>query len=165
MVKFNTRRVCLSGTASDTVQVMHDVASEYASDPAVSGLLAAVPFAPRRDWFAQMMAEIRRRVRYANDARGVEQIKSPGRLLADGAGDCDDFATLWGCILRRVGLAFRFRIVKYRANGPWAHVYVVVPTPGSATTTALVLDQVEYDLSGQPLREVAHVAEQDFPRP
>ncbi len=162
MVKFTSKTICSNATAERTVQLMHDVARAHAADVAVTSLLAAVPFAPAPEWFARMMVEIGRRVRYQFDARGIEQVKTPGRLLADGLGDCDDYATLWGCLLRRVGLRFFFRIVRYRPGGPWAHVYVVVPRQLDARP-ALVLDQVEYGESGQPLREVAHIAAQDFP--
>jgi hypothetical protein len=77
-------------------------------------------------------------LRYANDARHVEQVKSPVRILTEiqqyGVSnvDCDDL----GCLLATFGMCIgrnaRFTAVGFGAAGDYSHVFACLQEPRSS---------------------------------
>lgn len=118
-------------------------------------------------------------VRYANDPRNVELVRSPteilqrikaavGELRAAAAGrtnwkpslDCDDITALLLGLFLSLGREVRivtvaFRDVVYNGNRQYQHVYVQVREP--RTLQWIVLDPVAADTTGQMLRNIKAV--------
>lgn len=65
-------------------------------------------------------------IKYKRDKRGVEQVRSPRRLIADGFGDCDCFSTFIGSCLDYLNIPFVNRITKYEEDH-FQHIYPIVP--------------------------------------
>lgn len=66
-------------------------------------------------------------IKYRKDDEEHEQVRSPRRLIYDGAGDCDCFAVFLATLLINQGIDFRFRITRYKEADDWSHIYIVVP--------------------------------------
>jgi len=77
-------------------------------------------------------------LRYANDARHVEQVKSPVRILTEiqqyGVSnvDCDDLGTLLGTFGLCLGRNARLTAVGFGAPGDYSHVFACLQEPRSA---------------------------------
>jgi len=72
--------------------------------------------------------QIKSRTTYRFDEPEREQIKTPDRfLLDDKFGDCDDFTVLWSAFLKSFNMPHFLKIVKYKLDENWAHIYVIVP--------------------------------------
>jgi hypothetical protein len=77
------------------------------------------------------------RLRYANDARHVEQVKSPFRVLTEieqyGVSnlDCDDYATLIAALGMTLGREARFTMVGFGLPGDYTHVFACLKEPRS----------------------------------
>ena len=54
---------------------------------------------------------VRDHIRYRYDPLGLEWLQSPARTVLEGAGDCDDMATLLGALAGALGHPWRFRTV------------------------------------------------------
>lgn len=54
---------------------------------------------------------VRDNIRYRYDPLGLEWLQSPSRTVLEGAGDCDDMATLLGALAGALGHPYRFRTV------------------------------------------------------
>ena len=67
-----------------------------------------------------------RRVHYKLDPDGIQQIKSPARLLRDGKGDCKSLAMFINCCLHCAGVKKHcFRFVNFDGGDQYSHVYAV----------------------------------------
>jgi len=77
-------------------------------------------------------------VKYIEDPNGVQWVKTPARLLADGSGDCKSMAIFIGSCLRCLGIQHVVRFVSYSQQKEATHVYIVVTDGGSE----LVVDPV-----------------------
>lgn len=113
----------------------------------VNAISAQFPYDKYKDkyqWLKDIFNYIDKKVQYRFDDLGFEQIKTPERFVVkDGAGDCDDYTTLWVAILSKHNIKHYRKIVKYRKDGIWAHIYVVVPaTNGKGKEKMIVLDNV-----------------------
>jgi len=65
-------------------------------------------------------------IRYKKDKRGVEQVRSPRRLIHDGVGDCDCFTTFIDTCLSVLKIPTINRITKY-GESFFQHIYPIVP--------------------------------------
>lgn len=124
-----------SAGVRQTLGIMRKLALEGASHPIVRNVAVTIlreARAPAGDYEAEARAVFRwvaDRIRYTRDILDVETLQSPWVTLAQGAGDCDDKATLLVALLRAVGCGFP---LKFRAIGTdqakpdqFRHVYVV----------------------------------------
>lgn len=69
-------------------------------------------------------------VPYVLDPKGVQYIKSPGKLLDDRAGDCKSFSVFAGSVLQNLRIPFRYRFTSYAPGDPTpTHVYIIVEGP------------------------------------
>lgn len=76
---------------------------------------------------------------FVPDPRGVETIRTPLYQLREigetggVGGDCDDAAVLGAALAMAVGISAWFRIVKFRRDGEFAHVFTILtPRAGQA---------------------------------
>lgn len=86
------------------------------------------------------------RIRYSNDALGVEQVQDPQRISEEiinhgnAVGDCDDIACFIGAMCRQLGRECEFVVVGFGAPGQFSHVFTRVREP--KTNTWIVCDPV-----------------------
>lgn len=77
-------------------------------------------------------------LRYTNDARHVEQVKSPFRTLSEVSTygvsnlDCDDYALLIATLGMCVGREARFTMVGFGMPGDYTHVFACLKEPRSS---------------------------------
>ena len=64
-------------------------------------------------------------VNYNEAPAGVQWVKTPARLLADGSGDCKSFSIFIASCLRCLGINHCFRFVSYNHRKDATHVYVI----------------------------------------
>lgn len=97
-------------------------------------------------------------LRYTNDARHVEQVKSPFRILAEvekyGISnlDCDDYSTLIACLGMCLGREARFTMVGFSVGGDYTHVFACLKEPRSGEW--IVCDPVAGTRESKMLRSV-----------
>jgi len=75
-----------------------------------------------RGELAAIYVWVRDNIRYRFDPVGLEWIQAPARTLAEGAGDCDDLATLIAALVQALGHRARFQTVGPSPNAQ-EHVY------------------------------------------
>ncbi len=135
-----------------------------------------VGFLGSKDYLSEILAVyywVLDNVRYANDPRTVELVRSPKEILrrlkaalrAFGGGwrpslDCDDMVTLLVALFLVLGREVRivtvaFRRITYRGQRQYQHVYIQVREPRSGQW--IVLDPVAADTTGTMLKRVKAV--------
>jgi len=76
-------------------------------------------------------------LRYTNDARHVEQLKTPYRILLEiqqnkvSLVDCDDIATLIAALAMQLGREVRYGMAGFQDDGEFTHVFACVREPRS----------------------------------
>lgn len=83
---------------------------------------------PASDQFRAIYNNVKKNVKYVNDPAGeVESIKSGRQTLADGYGDCDDYAVLISSLLAALGFNPTFVLAKYDSDpdSPYGHIYTI----------------------------------------
>lgn len=86
-------------------------------------------------------------IRYKKDKRGLEQVRSPRRLIHDGIGDCDCFTTFIDTCLNALQIETINRITKYDGKDYFQHIYPVVPLGnGSFIIMDCVADKFNYEV-------------------
>lgn len=90
-------------------------------------------------------------IQYRADV-GMQQIKSPARLIYDRVGDCKSYSLLTAVILRYLGIQHVFRFVSYDKRKEATHVYVVVsPSKGDERSGGvIIIDAVATVQANQP---------------
>lgn len=84
-------------------------------------------------------------VQYKKDKRGLEQVRSPRRLIHDGVGDCDCFTTFIGACLAALKIPVVNRITKYKQDY-FQHIYPIVPLGnGKYITMDCVVNRFNYE--------------------
>ncbi len=92
-----------------------------------------------------------RRAHYKEDARGLEQLRTPARSYWEGAGfnpnrdpdygiDCDDFSIAVSQTLLNLGIPCHLRIARYEGKDYFQHIYVTVPYGNKKIFIDCVLD-------------------------
>lgn len=93
-----------------------------------------------KDYLGEILAIrnfVAEKVRYSNDALGVEQVQDPERMCEQivnhgkAVGDCDDISTLIGALCRQLGRECEYVVVGFGAPGSYSHVFVRVREPKS----------------------------------
>jgi len=98
------------------------------------------------------------KIRYSNDARGVEQVRDPQRICEDivnygnATADCDDAACFIACLCRQLGRECEFIVVGFGAPGIYSHVFTRVKEPKSGRW--IVCDVVAGTDEGGMLKKV-----------
>ncbi len=66
-----------------------------------------------------------KRTYYKLDEDGEQLIKSPGRLIKDGCGDCKSYTMFIACCLHCLGIPCIVRFVNFDGGKQYTHVYPV----------------------------------------
>jgi hypothetical protein len=102
--------------------------------------------------------EVRKRVRYTWDPTDYDAFQTPRKTLALKAGDCDDFVSLLGALLRSVGHKVRSRIVQTQGETTWNHIYLAVLVNGKW----MALDPTVKNEPGWEVPQNLVIRKQDF---
>jgi hypothetical protein len=79
-------------------------------------------------------------INYEEDPAGVQWIREPARLFADGVGDCKSFTLFICAVLKNLGIAHTIRFCTYNpANQYVTHVYPIAHMPNGET---IIMDAV-----------------------
>ncbi|MBQ0153826.1 MAG: hypothetical protein KBS70_03470 [Bacteroidales bacterium] len=97
-----------------------------------------------RSIFAYLVAN----TNYLLDPAGVQYIKSPARLLKDGAGDCKSLTLFIASCLHCLGIRHTIRFVNFDGGLQYTHVY---PIAYREDGSPIILDACEMDATGQPI--------------
>lgn len=74
---------------------------------------------------------IRTRIAYKRDKPGAEVVKSPGKLVKDGVGDCKSMTVKAVSLMTNFGIPYRFRVAFYDPANPHAgHIYPIATVNG-----------------------------------
>ena len=88
---------------------------------------------------------VKQHVEYEKDERGLEQVRSPRRLIHDAKGDCDCFTTFIDTCLAELNIPTINRITKYKENH-FQHIYPIVPmSNGQYIVMDCVVDRFNYE--------------------
>ncbi len=88
---------------------------------------------------------VKQHIAYKKDKRGIEQVRSPRRLIHDATGDCDCFTTFIGTCLTVLNIPLINRITKYKEDY-FQHIYPIVPMGnGRYITMDCVVDSFNYE--------------------
>jgi hypothetical protein len=88
---------------------------------------------------------VKQHIAYEKDERGIEQVRSPRRLIHDAKGDCDCFTTFIDTCLSVLNIPTINRITKYKENF-FQHIYPIVPIGnGNYITMDCVVDNFNYE--------------------
>ena len=89
-------------------------------------------------WAQRAYDFVRSHIAYVNHPLGLETVTDPDRLLALGAGDCDQQAVLFNALVESMGLRSWFKTIAAnpQRRGEWSHVYSLVEIPGVGVLAA-----------------------------
>jgi hypothetical protein len=86
---------------------------------------------------------LKKEIKYVKDPAGQQDIRLPGRFVAEGKGDCKSYSLFTGAILSNLGIPFSFRYASYSASDPTPqHVYVV-------TDSGVIIDAVWHSFNSE----------------
>lgn len=114
-----------------------------------------------KDYLGEILAIrhfVAEKVRYSNDALGVEQVQDPQRMAEEivahgkAVGDCDDIACFIGALCRQLGRECEFVVVGFGQPGSYSHVFTRVLEP--KTNRWIVCDPVAGTDEANMLRKV-----------
>lgn len=89
---------------------------------------------------------LKENVRYKEDVRGTQNVKSPAQLITDMEGDCKSYSIFIASVLKNLGIPHFFRFATYLdrfGNIPprVSHVYVVIPDGSKEIIVDAVYDR------------------------
>jgi len=164
--KFQERRV---RTIQERVAYVHEQMLQGTRDPKIYALAREVVTKkcgddwclPEKDHRAEATAifnEVRKRVRYTWDPTDYDAFQTPAKTLELQAGDCDDYVSLTGALLRSLGHKVRSRIVQTKGSDTWNHIYLVVNINGQW----MPLDPSVKQPAGWEVPQAMVIRKQDF---
>ena len=89
---------------------------------------------------------------YQLDDDGKQKIKSPGRLIADGCGDCKSYTMFIASCLHCCGIPCKVRFVNFDGGSQYTHVY---PVAIDENGKEIIMDACEKDSDGVVLYDYA----------
>ena len=78
---------------------------------------------------------LKREIKYKRDREGYQDIKLPGRFVAEGTGDCKSYSLFTAAILQNLGIPFKIRYTSYTSDPTPQHVYII-------TDSGIIIDGV-----------------------
>lgn len=93
-----------------------------------------------KDYFSEILAVrnfVAEKIKYSNDAVGVEQVQDPERLCEEivqkgkAVADCDEIALLIGTLCRQLGREVAYVTVGFGKPNSFAHVFAIAQEPKS----------------------------------
>jgi len=127
-----TLGILSSGAAgiAQTLQFMIAYVKQYRKNPDIRRFAEnIIRDVPAKDSVSEVRAVfkwVRDNIRYTQDIRDVETLKTPDAVIFSGMGDCDDMSTLVSTLLEAVGYTTRFCAVGVNEPGLYEHVYAQV---------------------------------------
>jgi hypothetical protein len=119
-----------------TVDKMKDIIRQSSKNPYVrewaGNIVGRVEVNDKRGEASAIFNFVRDRVRYTKDPLGFEYIQTPVVLLESISqgdrpmGDCDDQTTLSLSLLKSIGFNVAIKVVSFRENKKFGHVYGLV---------------------------------------
>lgn len=110
-------------TVRRMAQLARDAAQSYEIRSLATAIVQDVPSKQTTAELGALYRWVRDYIRYRFDPVGVEWLQSPSRTLEEGAGDCDDIATLLAALAESLGHETRYHVVGPDADTP-QHVAV-----------------------------------------
>ncbi len=125
----------------NTVAKMKSIIIESSKNPYVrewaKKIIAGIPVNDKRGEAESIFNFVRDNIRYTKDPSGWEYIQTPLFLLEDirlyqqgkgerPIGDCDDMTTLSLSLLKSIGFPVAIKVVSFRSDGRFSHVYGLV---------------------------------------
>lgn len=107
------------GSLEDVIRTI-DLVASASSQSSVVVDASEVLITPYLIW-----TYLEQKVRYVPDPEFEQWVRSPGRLLLDGVGNCVDYTVFVSAVLRRQNENHYIRSCKYSQFGQYSHVYVV----------------------------------------
>lgn len=98
---------------------------------------------------------VRDNIQYKNDAKGIEQLRTPQRTLYDKKGDCDDFSILISAILTNLNIKHELIVAAYKAENQWQHIYPVAYTDEGGVSRYVIdcVPEIPYfNYEAQPIK-------------
>jgi transglutaminase-like putative cysteine protease len=110
----------------ETLKIMRDWVRAFKADPIIRDkAVNLIMYVGRNDYFGKAAAIydfVKSNVTYVPDPNGIEMVHWPTQTLSQGAGDCDDQATLVAALMESIGIPTRFAAVGFEP-GQFSHVY------------------------------------------
>ncbi|MGZ3867267.1 MAG: hypothetical protein ACXVNR_13015, partial [Bacteroidia bacterium] len=143
--RFIDHTVKRGATVADTVSTIPKIIKQTAwqvqrfCDQELSGLSTYEVCAKLWDF-------VKYHIEYIPDRRGIEEVRSPRRFIADAKGDCDCGSTFIGSCLFYKEIPFVLRITQYDNKGYYQHIYPVVILPdGKEIVVDFVVDKFNFE--------------------
>lgn len=132
-----------NAAGEEAALIIKEVANHYKKMPMIRnlsvGLVRELQSHDQLGEIKKIFYWVRNNIRYISDIKGCETLQLPEVTLpyyaslqyGIGAGDCDDHVTLLASMLLSIGVSnLRMRLVKYKPNETWKHIYLVVNHKG-----------------------------------
>lgn len=151
MISDGVNKLLCIGVNKDVVRAWQEVYEQY-KDQAASILGNELYSLPVDEQCRAIFSYLVRNVRYKLDPVGDQYIKTPGRLLADGEGDCKSLTMFFASCMHSLGIPFLVRFVNFDGGFQYSHVY---PVALDESGNEIVLDMCELDDAGHPIYNYA----------
>lgn len=136
-LKFEERK---ARTIDERVSFVHEQSVKGTRDPKVYTLAREVLARKcgdswcvrEKDALGEITAlfdEVKKKVRYTWDPLDYDAFQTPAKTLELQTGDCDDYMSLLGAMLRSVGYKIRSRVVQTKGQQTWNHIYLLAFVP------------------------------------
>lgn len=113
-----------------TLGYMVSFVKQYRKNPEIRALAESIiADIPQKDSVGEVRSIfnwVRDNIRYTQDVRDVETLKTPDATVYSAQGDCDDKATLVATLLESIGYTTRFIAIGMNAPELFEHVYAQV---------------------------------------
>ena len=122
-VQGTSRTIKRFANVNDTIEAIKRIID--VQHPAVYELALSLQADTDAQTFENIWNFVRQNIQYKNDAKGVEQLRTPQRTLHDKIGDCDDFSILISAILTNLNIPHELTVAAYKNKNDWQHIYPV----------------------------------------
>jgi hypothetical protein len=127
-----------NGTTEQTVRAMREIVNFAAANDKYLKLLSKrLKNDPARLLKAFRFAYLA--ARYERDLPDVQTIRTPKRLIREGRGNCVDYSVLLSALLKLMNEPHVIKVVKFKKNTPFAHVYVKTINGVTLTTETSII--------------------------
>lgn len=123
----------ISGGAAgiaQTLNYMVSIVKQYRKNSEIRALAESIiQYVPEKDFIGEIRAIfewVRDNIRYTEDVRDVETLKTPDATVYSAQGDCDDKSTLVATLCESIGKKTRFVAIGMHEPGIFEHVYAQV---------------------------------------
>ncbi|PLX08373.1 MAG: hypothetical protein C0596_07295 [Marinilabiliales bacterium] len=152
-VQISGKRRTLKNYANvyDTIAAVKRIIKE--NYPDVKELAFSLQAQTDEQTFRNIWNFVTNNIKYQNDQKGYEQLRTPNRTLHDEIGDCDDLTILISSILSNLGYKHELIVAAYKSVDKWQHIY---PVAYSHTGKRYVIDCVPeipiFNYEAKPIR-------------